>query len=205
MFTGLVEKLAEVKSRALEVGGIRISIERPKDWSDLKPGESIAVNGICLTLERFSDDAMEFFLGMETMARTNAQNWVPLELVNLERSLQLGSRLGGHFVSGHIDGTALICESTPLETCHFIKLRVNTENIRYLVPKGSVAIEGVSLTVNSVDYQNCTFEVLLIPTTIQFTNLATRSVGALVNIEFDQLVKTVVEHLKFREVQNAQN
>lgn len=193
MFTGLVETLAEVADLRHEGTAARLVV-RHSSWAGETPlGASIAVNGCCLTVVAAGDNCLEFEAGAETLACTNLGRLAPGARVNLERSLRLGDRLGGHLVSGHIDAIATLVERTedgPWATCWF---RVPPALMHQIAPKGSVAIDGVSLTV--VDVQPDRFSVMLIPHTLANTTLGSLAVGDTVNIETDILAKYVERQL----------
>lgn len=173
MFTGIVEQIGRVVRP-----GRRLSVRT--GFPDLVPGESVAVNGVCLTVARLRDDEAGFDLVPETLARTNLGRLRRGSPVNLERALRVGERLGGHIVQGHVDGTGRVLAVRPL-------LRIETPLASELVPKGSVAVDGVSLTV--VDVEPEAFTVALIPTTRRRTTLGRLRRGDLVNLELDILLK----------------
>lgn len=191
MFTGLVEAIASVRGLAKGSKSWRLSVERPPSFKDLKVGESIAVNGACLTLTELDKEAMGFDVMKETMSRTGLACIKKGDAVNLERALKAGDRLGGHFVTGHIDYTAKIkglnCgkEGTRLE------VSLPDEYRGYFVPKGSVALDGVSLTIGEVSKN--TFSVYLIPYTLKNTAMPLKRKGDTVNVEADILAKIALE------------
>lgn len=194
MFTGLVTDKTKLFSVEKRYNGYSILVRKPKEWLDLVRGESVAVNGICLTLEDFDSLQMRFFVSLETVAVTSFQYWKPSQELNLERSLRLGDRLGGHLVSGHVDGVALVQNMAfEGESTLRVRLRIKRDHVRWVVPKGSLCVNGVSLTVNHWDSQEGVVELQLIPETLKVTNLKDLSEGELVNVEFDQIVKTIVE------------
>ena len=196
MFTGLIQQTAQVQTRMDAEGGLIFQIQKPASFKDLKLGESIAVDGICLTLAEVDSTTMTFFAGLETLGKTQIQLWKPGRMVNLERSLRMSDRLGGHIVSGHIHGTGLLTAAEPRGPCLWLEIVTKENLINWMVPKGSVAINGVSLTINNLDEVHGKFEVLLIPETLSRTNLSHVEVGQLVNIECDQTVKIITEQLK---------
>lgn len=173
MFTGIVERMGRVAAP-----GRRLAVET--GWKDLAPGESIAVNGVCLTVAKISGTRAEFDVVAETLKKTNLGTLKLGEAVNLERALRAGGRLSGHIVQGHVDGTGVVAKTGAT-------LRVETPLAAQLVPKGSVAVEGVSLTV--VDADADAFTVALIPTTRRVTTLGRLKKGRRVNVECDVLAK----------------
>lgn len=185
MFTGIVDHCGRVRDLQKVAGGLRISIET--QFCDFALGESIAVDGVCLTLVESSDHLIYFEISPETIEKTTAKNWQENSHVNLERALRVGDRLGGHFVTGHVDTRVSVHEIKQHEKYREIIFKVN--DMRYLIPKGSVAINGVSLTINEVFAGS--FSVMLIPHTQDCTNLSALKISDLVNIEFDYLVKAV--------------
>lgn len=192
MFTGIVQKTARVLGMADGPGFRRLTLV--DEWNDLKLGESIAVNGCCLTIAELPPGEVGFDVIAETLAKTNLGLLRENDRVNVERSLRLGDRLDGHFVQGHIDGRAMITDihSGPDE-CR-MTLQVPQELAKYLAPKGSVTLDGVSLTLAAVEGQ--AVQVALIPTTLTITNLGTRTPGWPMNLEVDILSKTVIAWLE---------
>lgn len=186
MFTGIVEEMGTVESRS--AGGHRFRIRAPLVTEDAKTGDSIAVNGCCLTVVATGDGWWEADVVDETLCRTNLSAMQPGDPVNLERPVRLVDRLGGHLVQGHVDVTGEVVAAAP-------QLAVRSADLRYLVPKGSVAVDGVSLTVVEVD--GGVFTVAVIPHTAEATTLGRRRPGDAVNLEFD-LVAKYVERLLAR-------
>lgn len=194
MFTGLVQVLGEVVKTEEEPSGRRLTVRWPGlDISADGPvvlGESVAVNGCCLTVvELPASDTFAFQAGPETLARTNLGTLTNGSKVNLERALRLSDRLGGHIVQGHVDTTATLAELRPEGPWAFLKFTLDPSWTRLMVPKGSVAVDGVSLTV--VDTAPGWFSVMLIPHTLAVTTLGVRQPGDTVNIETDILAKHV--------------
>lgn len=185
MFTGIVDHAGRVRDLQKIASGLRISIET--QFSDFALGESIAVDGVCLTLVEFSDSLIHFEISPETIEKTTAATWQKNSSVNLERALRVGDRLGGHFVLGHVDTCVRISDIRNHE--QYREILFSVEDARYLIPKGSLAINGVSLTINEVFADG--FSVMLIPHTQDRTNLSALKINDLVNIEFDYLVKAV--------------
>ncbi len=191
MFTGLVEGLGRVERVAAEHGGRRLTISWPGLPQDdpLKLGESVAVNGCCLTVTASSGAEFELQVGPETLARTNLGDRKPGERVNLERALKVGDRLGGHFVQGHIDTTAVLGQRRREGEWEFLHFEIDPQWNPLMVPKGSIAVDGVSLTLVEVSHH--WFTVMLIPHTLANTTLGTCRRGDRVNIEIDMLAKHV--------------
>jgi riboflavin synthase len=166
----------------------------PNPWADVKVGESIAVNGCCLTVSELSDGGMSFDIVQETLSRTNLGQLAGGEEVHVERSLRLGDRLSGHFVQGHVDGTGLLLEQKVDQNEWRLVIEAPDQMSKYLTPKGSITVDGVSLTIAAVAGNH--FEAALIPTTIQITALLRRPTGWPFNLEADILVKAMVHHLE---------
>ncbi len=188
MFTGIVDHMGEIISVDLKED--RAELEIRTDFRDLQLGESIAVDGGCLTVTEIHSDRFFCDLSKETLSKSIAGKYKANRLVNLERALRLSDRIGGHLVSGHVDQSLLVAA---IEKSHdFFEMRFNhisPDHFIYLIPKGSIAINGVSLTVNEITVDS--FSVLLIPHTLARTNLSRVIVGDRVNVEFDQIAKLV--------------
>ena len=189
MFTGLVEVLGVIDDAVDESPGRRLSIRWPGLAETLAIGESVAVNGCCLTVVSASADRFDVQLGPETLDRTNLGSKSPGDPLNLERSLRVGDRLGGHFVQGHVDDTATLDDRRPEGEWEFLSFRIGPEWTPLMVPKGSIAVDGVSLTL--VDVGEGSFSVMLIPHTLSVTTLGRLTPGDRVNIEADMLAKHV--------------
>jgi riboflavin synthase len=191
MFTGLVETLGTVVRRAADGGGgAHLTIASPFS-ADLTLGESVAVNGACLTVVEHTPDDFHVQLGPETLERTCLGTLKPGERMNLERSLRAGDRLGGHFVQGHVDGVGRIAERTRRGEWETVWFNCPPDLTRLMVPKGSVAVDGVSLTLVEVGRER--FSVMLIPHTLAMTTLGIKQTGDEVNIETDMLAKHVAK------------
>jgi riboflavin synthase len=189
MFTGLIEDLGTVRELRQGSESIRLTVATGLPMAELQLGESIAVNGICLTVVSFGGGLFCADVSPETLARTSLGGLAPGARVNLERALRLSDRLGGHLVSGHVDGLAAITERRRDANAIRFAFSLPAAVSRYLVEKGSVAIDGISLTVNSVGAES--FSVAVIPHTLEMTTLKEKSVGARVNIEVDIIGKYV--------------
>jgi riboflavin synthase len=197
MFTGLVEACGRVAAVVREPPGICLMVEAGAVAEGVRLGDSICVNGCCLSVVRIDNDAIAFELGPETLARTTFGGVAVGAAVNLERSLRLSDRLGGHLVTGHVDGVGRVAARTEdgeWVTCRFT---APPALLAHLAPKGSVAVDGVSLTV--VDVTASDFSVALIPHTLAATTLGTRNVGDRVNLETDLVAKYVTRWLETRE------
>jgi riboflavin synthase len=190
MFTGIVEERGEVARLVEHARGVRFDVRASfAQPGAVALGDSIAINGCCLTVTEIHDGALEFDLLAETRRVTNLSALQPGAVVNLERSLRFDGRVGGHFVSGHIDTTGEVVVLEPRGGDVYLRVRVPPEFLRYLVAKGSIAIDGISLTVAEVHADG--FAVWLIPHTLTVTTLGVRRAGDRVNLEFDLLAKYV--------------
>jgi riboflavin synthase alpha subunit len=193
MFTGIIERTARVIGVVPGPGFWRITIA--DHWGDVIDGESIAVNGVCLTVAERTPGELGFDVIPETLSKTNLGLLEPGDAVHVERALRVGDRISGHFVQGHVDGTATLVEQTSDEADGWrMTLQAPAELADYLTPKGSVTLDGVSLTIASVSGNQ--FQVALIPTTLQITLLGDRAKGWPVNLETDVLTKSVVTFLR---------
>ena len=189
MFTGIIEETGRVEQTQKAASGISLVIAATRTAEDLKIGDSVAVNGCCLTVVEISGKQFRFDLLRETWERTNLQFVAPGSLVNLERPLRADSRLDGHFVTGHIDGIGRITRWERAGTDRALEIAPPAELMRYIVQKGSIAVDGISLTVAAVTEK--TFTVWIIPHTYEVTALRERKVGDAVNLETDILGKYV--------------
>ncbi|MDA0565376.1 riboflavin synthase [Streptomonospora sp. S1-112] len=193
MFTGIVEELGEVA--AIEQAGdspgeaVRLTVRGPLVTADAAHGDSIAVNGVCLTVVDSADGAFRADVMKETLDRSSLGALVPGSPVNLERAARVSDRLGGHIVQGHVDGTAEVLERVTGSRAETLRFSLPADLARYVVEKGSVAVDGVSLTVATVGADN--FTVSLIPTTLDLTTLGRKGIGAPVNLEVDVIAKYV--------------
>lgn len=187
MFTGLVQALGRVTAVTDAPVGRTLAVTEPAVAPQLEIGESVAVNGACLTVVSVEGGAFAFEAGFETLARTNLGELRPGDRVNLERALRVGDRLGGHFVTGHVDCTGRIAERVPNDEWETVWFAFPPEFGELMVDKGSVAVDGVSLTL--VEVRADRFSVMLIPHTRGHTTLGLKGVGAAVNLEFDLLAK----------------
>jgi riboflavin synthase len=190
VFTGIVEELGEVVRRT-ESGGDSavIAVRGPRVTTDARPGDSIAVNGVCLTVIEVADGTFTADVMGETLRRSSLGTLRPGDVVNLERAVTPATRLGGHLVQGHIDGAGEILGREPAAQWEMLRCGVPSQLARYVAEKGSIAVDGVSLTV--VACGDDWFAVGLIPTTLKRTTLGHKRVGDLVNIEVDVVAKYV--------------
>jgi riboflavin synthase len=190
MFTGLVQALGDLEqARADGHGGRHVCIREPGIARQVSLGESIAVNGVCLSVVERAGDGFTFQVGPETLAKTNLGELTAGDRVNLERALRVGDALGGHFVTGHVDCVGRIAERVPSGDWQTVWFEFPAEFGELLVEKGSVAVDGVSLTV--VDVLPGRLSVMIIPHTLANTTIGQKPVGAAVNLEFDLLAKHV--------------
>ena len=194
MFTGLIEKTGVLTGRESGAKAGRLFVKPDVPWTDLEAGESIAVNGACLTFEKESGGSLTFFVMKETLDRTNLGQLKNGARVNLERALSLGSRLGGHLVSGHVDAAVKVLSFGRIGDDFELRMEMPPGLRLFFVPKGSVCVNGVSLTLTDVTDE--TFAVRLIPTTRRETNLDDLKPDDLVNIETDLIGKYVCEQLR---------
>ncbi|MDB5174923.1 MAG: ribE [Phycisphaerales bacterium] len=192
MFTGIIQKSTRVIGVAKGPMFRRLTLAA--DWPDVRDGESVAVNGVCLTVAQILPGELGFDVIAETLAKTNLGLLAQGDEVHVERSLRIGDRIDGHFVQGHVDGTALLLEQVERENEWRLLLEVPVPLAKYLTPKGSVTLDGVSLTIAAVD--GIQFEVALIPTTLAVTLLGRRQPGWPFNLEADVLSKTVISWLE---------
>jgi len=193
MFTGIVETTGVIKRTTPSAGGRTFSVDAGVVADDAALGASIAVNGVCLTVTAVDDSVLGFDVINETLDRSNLSRLAVGDRVNLERSLTPSSRMDGHLVQGHIDGTAVIVRKIVSAAEWVLWLRASESVAPYIIPKGSVAIDGISLTIATVREDQ--FSVAIIPTTLERTNLADRKEGDTVNVESDIIARTVVHRL----------
>jgi len=201
MFTGIVEALGEVITVDLRPDGARLRLRVPRGFDDLARGQSLAVNGACLTVVAITGDAVEFDLAAETLRRTTLGALRSGAAVNLERPLLAGARLGGHFVQGHVDGVGTVTRADPAGDGGWLEVRLPPGLARYVAEKGAVALDGVSLTVAVVEDSRCA--VALIPHTLAATTLGRREPGDAVNVEVDVLAKYLQRLLAARAAGDA--
>jgi riboflavin synthase len=189
VFTGIIETQGRVQGLEPLTDAIRLTIESPDVLDDARLGDSISVNGCCLTVSQTDGRTWTADVMAESLRRTTLGQLVPGDLVNLERAAQLASRLGGHLVQGHVDAVATVLTREPAEHWEVVSISLPTELNRYVVDKGSITVDGISLTVVEVSDEQ--FSVSLIPETLARTSLGRRTVGEQVNLEVDVLAKYV--------------
>lgn len=197
MFTGLVEEIGVVQSVLKGSKSAKITIKANKVLEDVKLGDSISTNGVCLTVTDFKHNTFSVDVMAETMRRSSLKNLTPGSKVNLERALSLGDRLGGHLVSGHIDGTGIISSLDKEDNAVWVTIKPSTQLLKYIIHKGSIAIDGISLTVAYVD--ETVFKVSIIPHTKDATILLYKSIGDEVNLECDMIGKYIEKLMNFNE------
>jgi riboflavin synthase len=200
MFTGLVEATGRLVERTTTSGGLRLRIQSTL-VRELGHGDSVAVNGVCLTVTARADEEMDADVGPETMRVTTLGTLTPGAIVNLERPLRADGRLGGHFVQGHVDGIGCVEGRRPEAEFEWITVSFPSPLAPYLVSKGSVAVDGISLTVAFLSTDR--FEVQIVPYTLDHTNLRSIQAGDRVNLECDLVGKYVVRALEVARVADA--
>ncbi len=195
MFTGLVETMGKIVEIVDQPPGKRFSIDAGIVADEAAIGDSICINGCCLTVVAIAETVLDFEAGEETLSRTNLGSLVADDHVNLERSLAVGQRLGGHYVTGHVDDLGQLIEIRDDPPWAHLKFRMPTRLASQVAAKGSIAIDGISLTV--VDADSDSFSVALIPHTLKVTTLGHRKPGDQINLETDVLAKYVQRSLEF--------
>jgi riboflavin synthase len=196
MFTGIIEEKGEVVAIDRAGGGALLAVRGPIVTSDARHGDSIAVNGVCLTVVKTEGDVFTVDVIKESLDRSSLGGLTEGSPVNLERAVRADQRLGGHIVQGHVDGTAVLMSREPGDSWDDLRFSLPEPLSRYVAEKGSIAIDGISLTVTTVDDDS--FGVSLIPTTLKLTTMGERQVGDMVNIEVDVIAK-YVERLVARQ------
>lgn len=199
MFTGIVTHLGEVTQTESIGGDLRLTVNTGgMDMADVQLGDSIMHNGVCLTAIEIGSDYLVTDLSAETLRVTTAGDWKVGTAINLEKSLTLADRLGGHLVSGHVDGVGEVLERKPLARAEWFKLRAPEALARYIAGKGSITVDGTSLTVNAID--GCDFELTIIPHTLEVTVIGGYQPGTRVNLEVDLLARYLERLRQFDEV-----
>lgn len=201
MFTGIVEEKGMIKSiKQNSKQGYKFEIIAKKILEDIQVGDSISVEGVCLTVTEFTQNSFEVDVMPETVKATTMKYLKETNKVNLERAMLSTTRLGGHFVSGHIDGLGEIVSKTPLENAVYYQIKLPVSLSKYLINKGSITIDGISLTVFEI--KENTLTISLIPHTFSQTTLGKKSLGDLVNIECDLLAKHLEKQLSLKKETN---
>ncbi|MDL1974640.1 MAG: riboflavin synthase [Deltaproteobacteria bacterium] len=194
MFTGIIEAQGTLRKVARAGEGMRLCIEAGFSLDEVCVGDSIAINGVCLTVVSISGRIFEVDVAPETLSKTTLMDAKQAESVNLERALRLSDRIDGHLVSGHVDGIGTVRSRRSLANAILIGIDVPEDLGRYIVRKGSIAVDGVSLTVNRCD--SASFEVSIIPHTAEITTIGRKKIGGRVNIETDMIGKYVERFVK---------
>ncbi len=194
VFTGIVEGTGLVTKVDSSKNLTKIAIQMPVDFSNgIKIGASVCVDGVCLTVSSINENELSFDVIIETLNVTTFNEIKVNDVVNVERSMKLGDEIGGHMLSGHVSTTASISEIDNPENNHIISFSTDSETIRYIFPKGYIALNGVSLTVGDVDKSNKTFNVYLIPETLRLTNLGSKIAGDKINLEIETQTRNMVD------------
>ncbi len=194
VFTGIVEGTGTVSNVTKSENLTKISVKMPSKFSDdIKMGASVCIDGVCLTVSSINTDELGFDIIMETLNVTTFSNVNKGDIVNIERSMKLGDEIGGHLLSGHVSTTATISKLETPENNHIVTFSTDLETIKYIFPKGYIALNGVSLTVGEVDKINQTFNVYLIPETLRLTNLGEKEVGDKINLEIETQTRNMVD------------
>ena len=196
MFTGIITDIGTVKSVDKEAGDVRLGIETAYDLSSVDMGASIACSGCCLTVVEKKDNVFFVDVSAESISKTTIGNWDEASRVNLERALKVGDELGGHIVSGHVDGLAKLIRVMPDGDSYRLKFEVPQDLACFIAPKGSVSLDGISLTVNEVEGNQ--FGVNIIPHTWEQTTLSDRSEGDDIHLEIDMLARYMARMLEVR-------
>jgi riboflavin synthase len=196
MFTGIIEEVGSIR-RIIRKINVLLEIEASKVLNDIDKGKSISVNGVCLTVIGFNKMGFNVEVTKESLRRSNLNNLKIGDKVNLERPLQTNGRLDGHFVMGHVDGIGIIRNINKGEGTNILTIEVGKEISKYIVNKGSIAVDGISLTV--VEIKNNLFTVNIIPYTLNNTNIQYKKVGDKVNIEVDVIAKYIEKIMDFKK------
>ena len=200
MFTGIVEELGHVRAVTPNAGGARIEIDAARVLEDARIGDSIAVNGCCLTVVELDHAGWAADAVTETLDRTSLGTLATGDPVNLERPVRVQDRLGGHIVQGHVDGVGTLCARDPLpDGSTRMRFELPAALVRYVVEKGSITLDGISLTVAALDDATHTVEIAVIPHTLSVTTLGPKRPGDPINVEVDILAKHVERLLATRE------
>lgn len=197
MFTGIVEEMGEIKEiKHVSEKALQMEINAKKVAADVKIGDSIAINGVCLTITDYEEDKLYVDVMPETIQATSLAGLKAGQKVNMERALRVDDRFGGHFVSGHVDGIGEIVRKEPMENAIYYDIRLPNELICFMLKKGSVTVDGISLTLFEVNQDKGTITLSLIPHTLEVTVLGEKEVHDIVNIECDMLAKHVQHYMR---------
>ena len=194
MFTGLIEAVCTVSSAHRDSSVMRLTVDLGKLTDEVEIGDSIAVSGACLTVAKLNGSLASFDISAETLAKSTLAKCTSASKVNIEPALKATSRFGGHFVTGHIDGVAKIKKIEKQDKFANIRFETSPELLEQMVVKGSIAVDGISLTIAALDQNS--FSVAVIPQTLEKTTLATAKIGDTVNLETDMIVKVIKKHLE---------
>ncbi|MFG3432095.1 riboflavin synthase [Lysinibacillus fusiformis] len=195
MFTGIVEDIGTIKALQSDKNSMKITVQSSKIAEDVGLGDSIAVNGVCLTVTHFTDQELTMDVMPETVKATNLHQLTIGDPVNLERAMSANGRFGGHFVAGHVDGVGKILRKRPMANAVYIDIELSEELTNFCIPKGSITIDGTSLTIFHVETNQVT--ISLIPHTYKETILGMKKVGAFVNVETDLVGKYILNEMKY--------
>ena len=198
MFTGLVEGIGKIKTVTKTGRDMNIIIMPLFDMADCRTGDSISVDGVCLTVTAIKEKMLSMYASEETISRSTLGRLKQGDEVNLERALSLAGRLGGHMVSGHVDGVGKILQKEQVQRSWLLRVGIDEDMSRYTIEKGSIALDGISLTINHC--QDNFFEVNIIPETATRTTILKKKVGAQVNIETDLIAKYVEKFIKSKSI-----
>ena len=196
MFTGIIEELGKVKAIEKQQDAIRLTISCGKVLSDLKRGDSISCSGTCLTAIEIDNDSFTADVMLETLKRSSLSEVKVDDVINLERAMNHDTRFGGHIVQGHVDGVGEIISRDKSENWDWVKIRIPADLMKYVVLKGSITIDGISLTVNEVGEDF--ISVSLIPETLEVTTLGYKNPGDKVNVEADVLAKHIERLMQYK-------
>lgn len=198
MFSGIVESVMPILSSEKLSNAYRIKVEKPNEFDDIKLGDSIACDGVCLTVEAFDNETLTFALAAETIKvlQWTPESWLGKRL-NLERSLRFGDRIHGHLVTGHVDSLGKVVRAELIGESFFLDVQVQPTILPYVWKKGSVTLNGVSLTVNELEKD--IVSVCLIPETLKRTNLGDLKVGSTINVEPDYMARAIQRAIEVRE------
>jgi riboflavin synthase len=194
MFTGIIEEVGRVRTVVPAGSGSRVEVAASRVLEGAREGDSIATDGVCLTVTRLTGDGFEADCSAETLRRTSLGSWRAGTEVNLERAMRLGDRLGGHMVQGHVEGVGALAGRRPEGESIMMRFAYPPELGRYMILKGSIAVSGISLTIATLD--DAWFEVAVIPVTLEWTTLGRMAVGSPVNLETDLIAKYVERLLR---------
>ena len=196
MFTGIIEETGMIRSLEKSEAGCVLSVEGVSFGRELVPGESVAINGACMTVTDRWESGFRVDVSLETLAVTRMGSFVRGERVNLERAMRLGDRLGGHLVLGHVDGLGVLTFRERKGETEFLLVALPYDHRALVIPKGSIAVDGISLTVNRIredsSRKECLIELAIIPHTLDVTNLGDRNIGDAVHLEYDIVGKYIL-------------